>query len=76
LSFNVGSLRCEPRSTNLSNIHPQANKENKNFGQDLERDWQSDKSEKFKVLEWLIMQSLLQQYGKLDADAELAELPD
>lgn len=74
--FNVGSPRCEPQPSNLSNVHPQANKESIKSGKDKNSDWQNDKSERFKELEWLIIQNLLNQYGKLDADAELAELPD
>ena len=76
LFFNVVSLRCETKLHNLSNVHPQTTKESNYVAKYTDNDWQGDNRERFKELEWLIMQNLLKQYGKLDADAELAELPD
>ena len=73
---DVGAQRCESKRAHLGSFQPQAHKESIKLEKDQDNDWQNNKSGKFKELEWLIMQNLLKQYEKLDADAELADLAD
>jgi hypothetical protein len=64
--FNTGSLRCEPLDA-LSNGQPQARiGDRKPAKTNDDQDFQEEKSQRFHVLEWLIMQNLLKEYEKIE----------
>jgi hypothetical protein len=64
--FNAGSLRAEPGSDSLSNAKRQAKMDDSAQVKRGDQDPQDEKSQRFKKLEWLIMQSLMNHYQKLE----------
>jgi hypothetical protein len=77
--FNVGSLRCEPPPAGSHNLQPQANRSGIALDKARDQSWlgdQEDKSERFKELEWLIKQSLLMKYQRMEIQEGLEDLPD
>jgi len=64
--FNAGSLRAEPRPDSLSNTKRQAEMDDRPRVKSSDQDLQEGKRQRFKELEWLIMQSLMNQYQKLE----------
>ena len=70
LTFNPGSPRCEPQPANP----PEARQDHPRPGKIEDRDRQDEKSQNFKELEELIKVSLMIQYQKLDAIADLKDL--
>lgn len=65
LGGNVASGRCESEP-DLTKAQPQARYGEKRAEEKADPDCQSDKSERFRVLEWVIKQSLLNQYQRLE----------
>lgn len=84
LSFmlvDVGSVRCASPPGSPGNLRPQANRSGTALGKTRDQSWledqeQEDKNERFKELEWLIKQSLLRQYQKMEVREELEENSD
>ena len=79
LLFNVGSLRCESPPGGSSILQPQANRSGTALGKSSDQSWledQEDKHERFKELEWLIKQSLLMKYQRMEIEEDLEDLPD
>ena len=75
--FNAGSLRADPGPDSLSNAEQQARMDDRALVKSGDQDLQDDKSQKFKKLEWLIKQSLMNQYQKLEvAEGEVEEYPE
>jgi hypothetical protein len=66
LCFNAGSLRAEPGLGSLSNAKRQSEVGDRTLVKSGDQDLQEEKSQRFKKLEWLIMQSLMNQYQKLE----------
>jgi len=66
--FNAGSLRAEPGPDGLSNAKRQAEMDDRNLVKSGDQDLQEEKSQRFKKLEWLIIQSLMFQYQKLEVE--------
>ena len=67
--FNVGSLRCESPPADSYNLQPQANRSGIALDKARDQSWQGDqedKSDRFKELEWLIKQSLLMKYQRME----------
>ena len=71
--FNAGSLRAEPGADSLSNAKRQAMMDDKAPVKSGDQDLQEEKSQRFKKLEWLIMQSLMNKYQKLEGVGEEVE---
>jgi hypothetical protein len=71
--FNAGSLRAEPGPDSFSNAKQQAKMDDKALVKSSGYDPQEDKSQSFKKLEWLIIQSLMKQYQKLEMVVEEEE---
>ena len=76
---NVGSLRCESPPGGRDNLSPQANRSGVALDKAREQSWledQEDKSERFKELEWLIKQSLMMKYQRMEIREDLEDIPD
>jgi hypothetical protein len=71
--FNAGSLRSEPGADSLSNAKRQAEMDDRTQVKSGDHNLQEEKSERFKKLEWLIKQSLMNQYQKLEVVGEEVE---
>lgn len=71
--LNAGSLRCESRPEGLSNAQPQAKIDRQGLTKTYDQDRQEDKSQRFKELEWVIMQNLINKYQKLEIGADQGE---
>ena len=76
LTFNPGSLRCEPQPAGPPEAQPQARQDHPRAGKIEDRDRQDEKSQRFRELESLIKGSLMIQYQRLDAIAELQNQRD
>jgi hypothetical protein len=79
LLFSVGSLRCESPPGGSSILPPQANSSGTALGKSGDQSWledQEDKHGRFKELEWLIKQSLLMKYQRMEIEEDLEDLPD
>lgn len=79
VNVNVDTLRCESPPGGSGNLSPQANRNGTTLGKSGDRGWledQEDKSERFKELEWLIKQSLLMKYQRMEIREDLEDLPD
>jgi hypothetical protein len=76
LTFNPGSPRCEPQPASASEAQPQARQDHPRAGKIEDRDRQDEKSQSFRELESLIKGSLMIQYQRLDAIAELQNQRD
>jgi len=71
--FNAGSLRAEPGADSLSNAKRPAMMDDRTPVKSGDQDLQEEKSQRFKKLEWLIMQSLMNKYQKLEGVGEEVE---
>ncbi|MFZ0052719.1 MAG: hypothetical protein WAK96_13170 [Desulfobaccales bacterium] len=78
LTFNPGSPRCEPQPTGPPEAQPQARQDQPRAGiiEDRDRDRREEKSKSFRELEALIKESLMFQYQRLDAIADLQDRLD
>jgi hypothetical protein len=47
-----------------------------NRAEESDADWRQDKSEKYKLVEWLIMQNLLAKYQKMEQVENLEDVLD
>jgi len=63
--FNAGNLRAALGPDSLSNAKRQIKMDDRSLVKSGDQDLQEEKSQRFKKLEWLIMQSLMNQYQKL-----------
>jgi len=73
LTLNPGSLRCEPQPAVPPEIQPQARQDQPSAGKIEDLDRREEKSKSFKELELLIKESLMFQYQRLDAIADLQD---
>ena len=64
--LNAGSLRADPGPDSLSNAEQQAKMDDRALVKSGDQDLQEEKSQRFKKLEWLIKQSLMNHYQKLE----------
>ena len=73
--FNAGILRAEPGTEpdSSSNAKRQARMDDRGLAKSGDQDLQEEKSQRFKKLEWLIMQNLMYEYQKLPVVAEDGE---
>jgi hypothetical protein len=68
--FQVGTLRCESQSDRLDKARSQAKISDRNSAKSSDWEEQEDKSARFKELEWLIKQNLLQHYQQMELAAD------
>ncbi len=73
LFLYTGSVKGESPPGKPGDLNSLANKDSKKFGNEQYGGRDKDKSERFKELEFLIMQSLLKQYERLDGDTEIVD---
>ena len=73
--FNPGSLWCAPQPEVLTNAQSRDRLLHQRV-EESDPDWRENKSEKFKVLEWLIMQNLLARYQKMEQIEDLDDVLD
>jgi hypothetical protein len=73
LLFNLESPRCESQPLGLNNAQSLAKRDNARMEKSSDQEVLDDKSERFKVLEWLIRQSLMQQYERMEVVENLED---
>ena len=73
LLVNIGSPRCESQPSGLNNAQSLVKRNNPEMAKSSDQEMQDDKSERFKVLEWLIRQNLMKQYERMEIVEELEE---
>ncbi len=71
LTFNPGSPRCEPQPAGPPEAQPQVRQDHPRAGKIEDRDRRDEKNQRFRELESLIKGSLMIQYQRLDAIADL-----
>lgn len=64
--LQVGSLRCESQSDRLDESRSQARISERNWAKNSDWEEQEDKSARFQELEWIIKQTLLKEYEKME----------
>jgi len=75
--LNAGSLRADPGPQSLSNADHQAKMDDRSRSKTGDQDLQEEKSQRFKKLEFLIRESLMARYQKLEAvEEEVKEYPE
>lgn len=73
LLFTIERPRCEAQPTGLNTAQSLAKRDNPKMEKSSDQDLQDDKSERFKVLEWLIRQNLMKQYERMEAVENLED---
>jgi len=79
LLLNVGSVKGASAPGGPDNLPAQAKRSGTALEKASDQNWlddQEDKHERFNQLEWLIKQSLLMQYQRMEVKEELEDLPD
>ncbi len=71
LLVNLGGARCESQTSGLNNAQSLVKRDNTNLAKSSDQEMQDDKSERFKVVEWLIRQNLMKQYERMEVVEEL-----
>ena len=67
LLFNGSALRCEDTSNSMK-AQSRATYAERRADSNYEPELQNDKSRRFEVLEWLVMQSLMSKYQKMEIE--------
>ena len=73
LLFNLESPRCESQPSGLNNAQSLVTRNNPEMAKSSDQEMQDDKSERFKVLEWLIRQNLMKQYERMEVVENLED---
>ena len=73
LLLNIESPRCESQPSSLNNAQSLAKRNDTKMEKSSDQEMQDDKSERFKVIEWLIRQNLMKQYEKLAVNEDLED---
>ena len=73
LLFNLESSRCESQPSGLNNAQSLVKRDNPKMEKSSDQEMQDDKSERFKVMEWLIRQSLMKQYERMEVVENLED---
>ncbi len=76
LTFNPRSARCEPQLTGPPEAQPQARQDPPKALKSEDRDRREEERQNYRALEELIKGSLMMQYQRLDAIADLEVQPD
>jgi hypothetical protein len=71
LLVNIESPRCESQPSSLNNAQSLAKRNNPEMAKSSDQEMQEDKSERFKVLEWMIRQNLMKQYERMEVVEDL-----
>ena len=64
--FNAGSLRADSGPDSLSDAKQQVKMDDRALAKSGDQDLQEEKSQRFKMLEWLIRENLMNRYQKLE----------
>lgn len=70
LALGVQTARCEPQ-VGLKKAHSQVKSRDAQKERYLDQEGQDEKSQRFKMLEWAIRESLMKQYEKLAVNEDL-----
>ncbi len=73
LLVKVESPRCESPPLSLNNAQSQAARNDAKSEKFYDPDVQDEKSDRFKIMEWVIRQNLMKQYEKLVANEDLLD---
>jgi hypothetical protein len=73
LLFNIESPRCESQPLGANAAQSLVKRDNAKMEQSSDQEMRDDKSERFKVLEWMIRQSLMQQYERMEVVENLED---
>jgi hypothetical protein len=73
LLLNVGTSRCEPPSDHFREAQSQLSKVMPNQLKTYDQNLEKENHERFQLVEWLIKQSLMKQYQKLEIDLDLED---
>jgi hypothetical protein len=73
LLFNVGTLRCAPPTDHFREAKSQVRKALPTMDNNRDQDLEEEKHQKFQMVEWLIIQSLMNQYQKLERVEDLED---
>ncbi len=71
LLSNIESPRCEPQSVDRNQAQSLAKSKDIKVERAGDPEVQDEKIDGFKILEWMIRQSLMKQYEKLEFNADL-----
>ena len=71
LLSNIESPRCEPQSADRNQAQSLAKRNDTKVEKAGDPEVQDEKSDRFKILEWMIRQSLMKQYEKLEVNEDL-----
>jgi hypothetical protein len=71
LLFTIESPRCESQPTGLNNAQSLVKRNSPKMEKSNDQERQDDKSQGFKVLEWLIRQNLMKQYERMEVVEDL-----
>jgi hypothetical protein len=71
LLFSIESPRCESQPTGLSNAQSLVKRDNTKMEKSSDQEMQDDKSDRFKVMEWVIKQNLMKQYERMEVVEDL-----
>ncbi len=76
LLFNIESPRCESQPSGLNNAQSLVKSNDTEMAKSSDQEMQEDKSERFKLMEWVIRQNLMKQYEKMEAVENLEDTLD
>lgn len=65
------SPRCESQPSGLNNAQSLVQRNDPKLEKASDQEMQDDKSERFKVMEWLIRQNLMKEYEKMAVSEDL-----
>ena len=73
LMVNIESPRCESQPSGLNSAQSLVKRNDTKMEKSSDQEMQDDKSERFKVLEWLIRQNLMKKYERMEVVEDLED---
>jgi hypothetical protein len=73
LLFSLESPRCESQPFGGNTAQSLVKRDNTKMAKSSDQEMQDDKSQGFKVLEWLIRQNLMKQYERMEVVENLED---
>jgi hypothetical protein len=73
LLVNIESPRCESQPLGANNAQSLVKKNDTKTEKSSDQEMQDDKSQRFKVMEWVIRQNLMKEYEKLVLNEDLED---
>ncbi len=73
LLFNIESPRCESQPFGGNTAQSLVKSNDTKMEKSSDQEMQDDKSERFKVMEWVIRQNLMKQYERMEAVENLED---